>query len=89
MEAIEDMATVLDCPVLLTLQHQGNPDMYGPSSTTWGPMLMDHGLHYLLKMNGGSDDTTKASLSGHAAQPDSSIQIGIRGDEFVAQEILD
>lgn len=89
LDRIDTMASVLSCPVLLTLQHQGNPDMYGPSSTTWGGLMMQHGIHYFVQMREGQGDMKKATIAGHSARPNDSVHIGITPEGLVSRPVKD
>ncbi|PHQ43926.1 hypothetical protein Z052_01950 [Halorubrum sp. C191] len=82
LEAIQSLSNDFDCPVLLTLQVQGDPDAYsGSDFSLWGPVLMDHTITHLLHLTHGKGDKKQVELKGHPSQPDDEVTLHIPEDE--------
>lgn len=77
LQALQGLSNHFDCPVILTLQIQGNPDMGGPNVTVWGPTLMDHTITYVIHMTHAKGQLKEANLKGHPSLPDDSVIIKI------------
>lgn len=75
LNALQSLANQFDCPILLTLQVQGNPEPYGGNYSIWGPVLMDHTITYLIHMKHAKGELKEALLKGHPALPDNSVTI--------------
>ncbi len=75
LEALQSLANQFNCPILMTLQVQGNPEKYGGNFSVWGPVLMDHTITYLLHMKHAKGEKKEALLKGHPGLPDDSVII--------------
>lgn len=86
LRKIEDMVDEVECPVLLTLQMQGNPQRYGPSSSTWGAMLMNHTITYNVLMGEAQGSFRKAQLRGHPGNSEGEVLISIGPESLKAHK---
>lgn len=77
LKTLQSMSKELDCPILMTLQVQGNPEKYGGNYSIWGPVLMDHTITHLLHMKHAKGELKEALLKGHPSLPDDSVLLKI------------
>lgn len=76
LDGLQALSNEFDCPILMTLQTMGNPDMFsGGNLSVWGPVLMEHAITYLLNMKHGKGELREAQLKGHPAMPDDSVSL--------------
>lgn len=81
LEGLQSLSNTFDCPVLLTLQVQGNPDQYsGGDYSLWGPVLMDHTITYLLHMSHAKGELRSIEMKGNPSMGDGSVTIKIPED---------
>jgi RecA/RadA recombinase len=77
LQALQSLSNEFDCPILMTLQVQGNPERYGGDFSIWGPVLMDHTITHLIHMKHAKGELKEALLKGHPGLPDDSVTIKI------------
>lgn len=81
LEGLQSLANHFDCPVLMTLQVQGNPDQYsGGDVSVWGPVLMDHTITYLLHMGHAKGELREVNMKAHPSEGDGSTTIKMPED---------
>lgn len=81
LQRLQALSNEMDCPVLLTLQIMGNPDMYsGNDIEVWGSRHMDHVLSYVIHMTRGKGEMREAHLRGHPAISDDFVDLKIPED---------
>ena len=81
LEGLQSLADEFDCPVLMTLQVQGNPERYAPDTDLWGPVLMQHTITHLLYFSRKDEELSEVDLKGHPSLPDASATIRMRDNE--------
>lgn len=77
LQALQSLSNQFDCPIIMTLQVQGNPEQYAGDFSLWGPVLMDHTITHLIHMKHSKGELKKALLKGHPALPDEEVTIKI------------
>lgn len=77
LQTLQSISNEFDCPILMTLQIQGNPEQYGANFSIWGPALMDHTITHLIHMSHAKGELKEASLKGHPGLPDDSVTIKV------------
>lgn len=80
LQALQSLANEFDCPILMTLQVQGNPEKYAGDYSIWGPVLMDHTITHLIHMKHAKGELKEALLKGHPGKADDSVDIKIPKD---------
>lgn len=86
LEKLETVAASLKCPIILTAQVYGNPDMYGAPFTVWGGMKMEHTVGAFVKMTGGKGSLVKATLHGHPGLGEAEVYLNIGENDIVAMK---
>lgn len=80
LEKLQQLSNHFSCPIVMTLQVQGNPEAYSGDFSLWGPALMDHTITHLIHMSHAKGELKEANLKGHPAKADSSATIKIPED---------
>lgn len=74
---LEEMATELDCPVLLNCQVYANPTQYGGSSVIYGSSLMMHIVNYVVMMKDRGGQLSEIRVQNHPEMGDFDLQVQI------------
>jgi RecA/RadA recombinase len=77
LQKLQSLCNEFDCPILMTLQVQGNPEPYSSNVSLWGPALMDHTITHIIHMSHAKGELKEANLKGHPGLPDESVTIKI------------
>lgn len=76
LQALQSLSNQFDCPIILTLQVQGNPDQFSSGDfSLWGPVLMDHTITHLIHMKHAKGELREALLKGHPGLPDDKVTL--------------
>jgi len=70
LQALEQMARSLDCPVLLICQVYANPTQYGSGDVIYGSSLMMHMVNYVMKMRSSGNAMTNITVQNHPEMSD-------------------
>lgn len=84
LEKLETLAATLKCPIFLTAQVYGNPEMYGAAFKPWGGMKMEHTVGAFIKMTGGKGNLVKATLTGHPGLSEDAVYLSISENSIQA-----
>lgn len=82
MSRLEEMATQLSCPVILTSQIYDSPTQYGKSDIPWGGNLFMHLVTYNLRVKPATGDLHSVTVEGHPEFPEESVNLNI-GEKII------
>ena len=84
LNAIDQMAQVLECPVIVTGQVYENPSQWGGSEAMYGGSVLMHKVFYFIHMKESSGEIIKGTVEGHPGQPESSIEMNVTDTDIVS-----
>jgi len=86
LQALETMATELDCPVLLMCQVYPSPTQYGSRDVIYGSSLMMHMVNYVVKMRSKKGALSNLKIQNHPEYGDFEVGIQILEEGLVYAE---
>lgn len=82
LQNLQSISNQYNCPVIITLQTMGNPEMFsGEDLSIWGPVLMEHAITHLINMKHGKGELREAQIRGHPSMPDKSVTLELIDNE--------
>lgn len=81
---LENMAEIIDAPILITAQVYSNPGQYGKSEYIYGGSLFMHTVGYFVHMQNDSGKMVEAQLRNHPGRDDQELSIRIDDEELEA-----
>lgn len=87
LNALETMAFHLECPVLLTAQVYGNPDMYGANESIYGASIFMHMASYFLYLKKSTGEMRKLRLENHPEFPNQELYLQITENGILGKPV--
>lgn len=82
LRGLNDVASNLEVPILLTAQIYGNPSGFGSPNSVYGGSLFIHTVNYFLMMKAAQGDLVKAKVTNHPEKPEEEVFINIDTEEI-------
>lgn len=86
INAIEEMAVEMGCPVLLTAQIYDSPSQYGKSDIPYGGNVYLHSVTYMVRLKSATGDLLSATIENHPEFAENSIHLNITENEIIGIE---
>ena len=87
LNALENLAFHLECPILLTAQVYGNPDAYGASEAIYGASIFMHMASYFLYLKQSTGNLRKLRLENHPEFPNKEIYLDITETGIIGKPV--